>query len=84
MEIEKIAEQLIADFYRESELVDLIIQGCIEYRWALGHEERQIAEVMIYNAFEAYAVERGLSLPQAEEFCEDYLDNLITAIDEIL
>jgi hypothetical protein len=84
MEIERIADQLIADFHRESQLVDLIIQGCVEYRWAMGAEERQIAEAMIYNAFEAYAVERGFSLPQAEEFCEDYLESLIVAIDEIL
>ncbi len=84
MNIESIAEQLMADFQRESQLADLIIQGCIEYRWAVGSEERQIAEAMIYNAFEAYALERGFSLPQAEEFCEDYLDALIAAIDPVL
>jgi hypothetical protein len=84
MDIQSIADQLMADFQRESQLVDLIIQGCIEYRWALGYEERQIAEAMIYNAFESYAVERGFALPQAEEFCEDYLDQLIAAIDAVL
>ncbi|MBW4466372.1 MAG: hypothetical protein KME07_13185 [Pegethrix bostrychoides GSE-TBD4-15B] len=84
MDIQQVADQLMADFHQERQLVDLMIQGCIEYRWAVGNEERQIAEAMIYNAFETYAIERGFPLPQAEEFCEDYLDDLVRAIDEIL
>lgn len=79
-----ITDQLLADLRQESQLVDLIIKGCIEYRWAIGPEERQIAEAMIYNAFEAYATARGMPLAQAEAFCEQHLDSLIQAIQAIL
>ncbi len=79
-----VAEQLMADFQQESQLVNLMIQGCIEYRWAIGSEERSIAEAMIYNAFETYAIERGMPLPQAEAFCEQHLDQLIQAIQSAL
>lgn len=77
---ESVAEQLEADFRQEKQLVDLIIQSCIEYRWAIGEEEREIAEAMIYNAFETYAIERGMSLQQAETFCEYNLQKLIQAV----
>lgn len=79
-----IAEQLMADFHREHQLVNRIIWGCIEYRWALGEEEREIAEAMIYNAFETYVVNRGMPLPQAEVFCEQNLEPLMRLVDEIL
>lgn len=72
-----IADQLIADFWREQHLVDLMVRGCIELRWAVAEEERTIAIAMIYNAFETYAIDRGMSLEDAEQFCEDYLDELI-------
>lgn len=79
-----VAEQLIADFQQESQLVNLMIQGCIEYRWAIGSEERAIAEAIIYNAFEAYVIERGMSLAEAEVFCEQHLDQLIRTIQLVL
>jgi hypothetical protein len=84
MTLSRVADELIADLQQESQIVDAIIRGCVEYRWALGPEEQQIAEAMIYNAFETYALERGLSLAQAEVFCERYLTTLIGVIDQIL
>jgi hypothetical protein len=79
-----IAEQLLADFKQESQLMDLMIQGCIELRWAIGDEEKDLAKAMIYNAFETYLIERGLSIPEAEKFCEQHLDTLIQSILEVL
>jgi hypothetical protein len=79
-----IAEQLLADLKQESQLVNLIIQGCIEYRWAVGQEEREIAEAIVYNAFEAYAIDRGLTEQQAEQFCEQNLEPLIQTVQRIL
>jgi hypothetical protein len=79
-----IADQLLADLKHESQLVNLIIQGCVEHRWAIGAEEREIAEAMVYNAFETYVVERGMPLKQAEIFCERYLDRLIKTVQSIL
>jgi hypothetical protein len=79
-----VAAQLLADFQQESQLVSLIIKGCIEYRWAIGAEEREIAQAMIYNAFETYAIARGMSVPQAEEFCETHLEALIRSVDAVL
>lgn len=81
---ESIADQLLADFRQEQQLVDLIVRGCIEYRWAVDPEEKEIAEAMIYNAFETYAIERGMPLRQAERFCEQQLDRLIQHILSIL
>jgi hypothetical protein len=81
---EGIADQLIADLRYERQLVEQIIRGCIEYRWAVGQEEQEIAEAMIYNAFETYAIERGIPLPQAEAFCEQHLDRLIQMVQDIL
>lgn len=79
-----VADQLWADLGQESDLVNLIIQGCIEYRWALGAEEQAIAEAMIYNAFETYAIARGMSLQQAETFCENHLKALIQSVQAVL
>lgn len=79
-----IADQLIADFHQERQFVDLIIRGFIEYRWAVGQEERAIAEAMMYNAFETYVIARGMPQNQAEVFCERHLDDLIETIDRIL
>jgi hypothetical protein len=79
-----VAEQLLADFQQESQLVDLIIKGCIEYRWAIGPEEQEIAQAMIYNAFETYAIARGMSVSQAEEFCETHLETLIRSVEAAL
>ncbi|MEB3359183.1 MAG: hypothetical protein VKK04_20825 [Synechococcales bacterium] len=79
-----IADQLIADLIQEQQFVDLIIRGCIELRWALGEEEREIATAMVYNAFETYALQRGMSLPAAERFCEAHLDELIQSVLAIL
>jgi hypothetical protein len=79
-----IANQLLADLKQEHQLVNLIIKGCIEYRWAIGEEEREIAEAIIYNAFEAYAISRGMPLKQAETFCDRYLENLIQTVQSIL
>lgn len=64
--------------------MDLMISGWIEYRWAVDPEEREIAQAIIYNAFETYAVSRGMSLTQAEAFCEDHLEALIRAIETVL
>jgi len=75
-----IADQLLDDFRQESHLVNLIIKGCIEYRWAVGEDEREMAEAMIYNAFETYAVARGIPLKQAEQFCENHLEELVQLV----
>lgn len=79
-----IAEQLLSDLRRERQLVDLIIRGCVELRWAIAQDEKEIAEAMIYNAFETYAVERGMSLKAAERFCEQHLEELIQSVLAIL
>jgi hypothetical protein len=79
-----IADQLIEDLRQESQLVNLIIQGVIEYRWAVGEAERDIAIAMIYNAFETYAIARGIPLKQAEAFCENHLNDLIQAVEAVL
>lgn len=81
---QNIVEQLLSDLKQESQLVDLIIRGCIELRWAITEEEKEIAEAMIYNAFEAYALARGMSLKAAEEFCEQHLEELIQCVLAIL
>lgn len=77
---ESLVETLLADFQREHELVKLIIRGCIEHRWALGNEERAIAQAMVFNAFEAYVIERGMSVDEAGEFCEQHIDTLMDAV----
>jgi hypothetical protein len=79
-----IAEQLLSDLRQEKQLVDLIIKGCIELRWAIAQEEKEIAEAMIYNAFETYAIERGMSRKAAEIFCEEHLEELIQSVLTIL
>jgi hypothetical protein len=79
-----IAEQLLSDLRRERQLVDLIIRGCVELRWAIAQEEKEIAEAMIYNAFETYALSRGMSLKAAERFCEQHLEELIQSVLVIL
>ncbi len=81
---QSIADQLLCDLRRERQLVDLIIRGCVELRWAIAHDEQEIAEAMIYNAFETYAVERGMSLNAAERFCEQHLEELIQLVLAIL
>jgi len=79
-----IAEQLLSDLRQEKQLLDLIIRGCIELRWALAEEEKEIAEAMIYNAFETYARTRGMSRKAAEIFCEEHLEELIESVMAIL
>lgn len=79
-----VADQLLADFRQESQLIDLIIKGCVEYRWAIGKEEQDIAKAIIYNAFEAYVLDKGMPLDQAESFCEQNLENLIHTVQTIL
>ena len=79
-----IAEQLLSDLRQEKQLVDLIIRGCIELRWALAEDEQEIAEAMIYNAFETYAIERGMSRKAAERSCEEHLEKLIQSVLTIL
>jgi hypothetical protein len=79
-----IGEQLLSDLRREKQLVDLIIRGCIELRWAIAQEEKEIAEAMIYNAFETYALSRGMSRKAAERFCEQHLEELIQSVLAIL
>lgn len=81
---QNIAEQLLSDLRREQQLLDLMIRGCIELRWAIQEEEKEIAEAMIYNAFETYALDRGMSLKAAERFCEQHLEELIQCILAIL
>jgi hypothetical protein len=78
------ADQLLANLRQESHLVDLIIKGCIEYRWAITEEERNIAEAIVYNAFETYAINSGMTEKQAERFCEQYLNTLIQIVDATL
>ena len=75
-----IADQLLADLKQERQLIDLMIRGCIELRWAIAEEEKEIARAMIYNAFETYAFSRGMSLEAAERFCDQHLDALIQRI----
>lgn len=77
-------EQLFSDFKQESRLVNLMIRGCIELRWAIAEEEKEIAEAMIYNAFEEYVMARGMPLKAAEKFCEQNLEELIQRILAIL
>ncbi len=79
-----IAEQLLSDLRQEQQLLNLIIRGCIELRWAIAQEEKEIAEAMIYNAFETYALSRGMSLKAAERFCEQHLVELIQSVLAIL
>ena len=79
-----VADELIADLRQEGQLINLIIQGCIELRWATGPEEQDIATAIIYNAFETYALERGMSLVAAEKFCERHLDDLIQNVLSVL
>ncbi len=81
---ENIAEQLLAGLRQENQLVNLIIRGCVELRWAIGEEEKEIAQAMIYNAFESYAIARGIPLKAAEKFCEQHLDSLIQSVLQIL
>jgi hypothetical protein len=81
---QSVADELIADLRQEGQLVNLIIQGCVELRWATGPEERDIATAIIYNAFETYALERGMSLDAAEKFCEQHLDDLIQSVLTVL
>ena len=79
-----IAEQLLSDLRQEKQLLDLIIRVCIELRWAIAEEEKEIAEAMIYNAFETYARTRGMSRKAAEIFCEEHLEELIESVMAIL
>lgn len=79
-----LAEQLLSDLRQERQLVDLIVRGCIELRWAIAEEEKETAEAIIYNAFEAYALARGMPLKAAERFCEQHLEELIQSILAIL
>ncbi|MBD2038231.1 hypothetical protein H6F76_25080 [Leptolyngbya sp. FACHB-321] len=79
-----IAEQLLDDFRQESQLVHLIINGCLASRGAVGEDEREMAEAMIYNAFETYAVARGMPLNQAEQFCEHHLEELVQLVQAAL
>ena len=79
-----IIEQLLSDLKQESQIVNAIIRGCIELRWAVGKEEKETAETMIYNAFEEYAVTRGIPQKVAEEFCEQHLEELIQSVLAIL
>ena len=81
---QNIVEQLLTDLKQESQLVNLIIRGCIELRWAIGEEEKETAEAMIYNAFEAYALARGMSLKVAEKFCDQHLEELIQRVLAVL
>lgn len=81
---QNIADQLLADLRQESQLVNSIIRGCIELRWAIAQEEKEIAEAMIYNAFEEYVLARGMPLKAAERFCEQHLEELIQRILAIL
>ncbi|MBD2090611.1 hypothetical protein H6F67_12175 [Microcoleus sp. FACHB-1515] len=75
-----VADQLMADLRRESQLMKLITRGCIELRWAVSADEQDMARAIVYNAFETYAIERGMSLPQAEQFCEQHLEALIRSV----
>lgn len=79
-----IAEQVLADFKRESQLMDLMIRGCIELRWAIAEEEKELSRAIIYNAFETYLIERGFSISEAEKFCEYHLEALIQSIWDAL
>lgn len=79
-----VADQLLANWRQESQLVDLIIKGCIEQRWAVTDEEREISEAIIYNAFESYAIQSGMTPQQAEGFCDQHLADLIQTIQATL
>lgn len=73
-------DALLADLHREHALVNLIIRGCIDYRWAISDDERAIAQAMIFNAFEAYLIEQGMAIADAGEFCDQHLDALMNAV----
>jgi hypothetical protein len=79
-----VVDQLLADLRQESQLLSLIMKGCIEYRWAIGAEEQEMAKAIVYNAFEAYVIARGVPLEHAEVFCEENLDDLIDIVQRIL
>ena len=81
---QNIAEQLLSDLRQEKQLVDLIVRGCVELRWAIAQEEKETAEAMIYNAFETYALARGMPVKAAERFCEQHLEELIQSVLAIL
>lgn len=82
--LQPIADQLLANLRQESQLIDLIIKGCIEYRWAITEEEQNIAEAMVYNAFETYAITNGMTQKQAELFCDQHLNTLIQIVQATL
>ena len=62
----------------------MIAWGCIEHRWAVTEEEREISEAMIYNAFEEFLLQEGMSVPEAERFCEAHLELLIKRVKDAL
>ncbi|MEO1519338.1 MAG: hypothetical protein AAFU78_01000 [Cyanobacteria bacterium J06633_2] len=82
--LNSLIDELLADLNREHELVNVIIRGCIDHRWALGEEERAIAQAMVFNAFEAYLIERGMTVDEAGEFCEQHIDSLMRSVLAVL
>ncbi|WP_413166542.1 hypothetical protein ACL6C3_07490 [Capilliphycus salinus ALCB114379] len=77
-------DQLLGKLTKQIKLANLIAWGCIEHRWAVTEEEREISEAMIYNAFEEFLLQEGMSVPEAERFCETHLELLIKRVKDAL
>lgn len=77
-------DRLVGKLSQQIRLSSLIAWGCIEHRWAMTQEEKEISEAMIYNAFEEFVLQEGMSLSEAERFCEAHLELLIKRVKEAL
>ncbi|MEL7039162.1 MAG: hypothetical protein AAFO04_26665 [Cyanobacteria bacterium J06592_8] len=77
-------DRLVGKLSQQIRLSRLIAWGCIEHRWAMTEEEKEISEAMIYNAFEEFFLQEGMTLSEAERFCEAHLELLIKRVKEAL
>ena len=77
-------DQILNNITQEIKLSGLITRGCLEHRWAIGEEERSICEAIVYNAFEAFAIQAGMTVQDAERFCDDHLELLMQRVLEEL
>ena len=77
-------DRLLGKLANQLKLANLIAWGCIEHRWAITEEEREISEAMIYNAFEEFVLQEGMSVTEAERFCEAHLELLIKRVKDEL
>ena len=77
-------DQLLGKLTNKLKLANLIAWGCIEHRRAITAEEKEISEAMIYNAFEEFLLQEGMSISEAERFCEAHLELLIQRVKDEL